>query len=305
MDNRQIISSLNELANELDQCGQYKFSEEIDNLIRIAILHGHGPKLRYNHPAVGDLKRKELEPLPPQNLIEKVFQEFAGYGKPLPKSFYDFLNPLEWNIDDFLDDVLQYYKEDNTISMDFIKLITSSSEFVKKLDLNLKNRNKIPVFEPVYTFQEKPEVFKKILQEGENELIKSLEKEFKKLKELIVYNPNTRINKVVPALLEIRELLPPKFLAYVEAVNEWLDYQNNAENEMFEKQDMLHDNFRSEARAREELENRLNPKEEEEKWSVLSKYTINKLYKIANSLDEANLYKQASSVTNLMKRIAK
>ena len=302
MDNRQIISSLNELANELDQCGQYKFSEEIDNLIRIAILHGHGPKFRYDHPMVGDLKRGELEPLPPQNLIEKVFQEFAGYGKPLPRSFLGgFINPIPWTVDEFLDDVLKDYKKDNTISMDFIKLITSSSEFVKKFDSNLKNYYR----ERVYTFQEKPEVFKKILQEAENELIESLEKEFKKLKGLFVYNPNTRINKVVPALLEIKELLPPKFLAYVEAVNEWLDYQNNAENEMFEKQDMFHDNFRSAPKARDELENYLNPKEEEEKWSVFSKYTINKLYKIANSLDEANLYKQASSVTNLMKRIAK
>ena len=59
-----------------------------------------------------------------------------------------------------------------------------------------------------------------------------MEKEFKKLKGLFVYNPITRINKVVPALLEIKELLPPKFLAYVEAVNEWLDYQNNAEKEI-------------------------------------------------------------------------
>ena len=302
MDNRQIISSLNELANELDQCGQYKFSEEIDNLIRIAILHGHGPKFRYDHPMVGDLKRGELEPLPPQNLIEKVFQEFAGYGKPLPRSFLGgFINPIPWNVDEFLDDVLKDYKKDNTISMDFIKLITSSSEFVKKLDLNLKNNYR----ERVYTFKEKPEVFKKILQEAENELIESLEKEFKKLKGLFVYNPNTRINKVVPALLEIKELLPPKFLAYVEAVNEWLNYQNNAEKEMFEKQDMFHDNWRSAPQARDELENYLKPKEEEEKLSVFSKYTINKLYKIANSLDEANLYKQASSVTNLMKRIAK
>jgi hypothetical protein len=110
---------------------------------------------------------------------------------------------------------------------------------------------------------------------------------------------------VVPALLEIKELLPPKFLAYVEAVNEWIDYQKSSELEMFEKQDMFNDNWRSKPQARDELNNYLKPKEEEEEeLSVFSKYTINKLYKIANSLDEANLYKQASSVTNLMKRIA-
>ena len=72
---------------------------------------------------------------------------------------------------------------------------------------------------------------------------------------------------------------------------------------MFEKEDMFTPDWRSEPRARDELNNYLKPKEEEE-LSVFSKYTINKLYKIANSLDEANLYKQASSVTNLMKRIA-
>jgi hypothetical protein len=62
---------------------------------------------------------------------------------------------------------------------------------------------------------------------------------------------------VVPALLEIKELLPPKFLAYVEAVNEWIDYQKSAENEMFEKQDMFTPNWRSEPQARDELNNYL------------------------------------------------
>ena len=302
MDNSQIILSLNELSNSLDQCGQYKFSEEIDNLIRIAILW-NGPKLRFDHPGVNDLKRDELEPLPPQNLMEKVYQEFAGYGKPLPRSLRSVvMHPLGWNIKEFLDDVLKDYKKDSIVSMDFIKLITTSSEFVKKLDKYLKDRHSIRY---TYTFEETPEVFKKILQEGESELVESLEKEFKKLKGLFVYNPNTRINKVVPALLEIKELLPPKFLAYVEAVNEWIDYQKSSELEMFEKQDMFNDNWRSKPQARDELNNYLKPKEEEEEeLSVFSKYTINKLYKIANSLDEANLYKQASSVTNLMKRIA-
>ena len=91
--NKEIISSLYNISDALDQQEQYRYSDEIQNLAtRLAILNL--PPQRLDHPGTYDLKRNYLEPLPPQNLLETLYQDVAGYGKPIPKFKLPFLKEL-------------------------------------------------------------------------------------------------------------------------------------------------------------------------------------------------------------------
>ena len=72
MNDKRNIIALNNLADDLDQSGLHKYSQEIDGIAtRLAILNL--PPQRLNHPGTDDLKRKYLEPLPPQNFLELLY----------------------------------------------------------------------------------------------------------------------------------------------------------------------------------------------------------------------------------------
>ena len=307
MEKISLINTLQNLADNLDQCGQYKHSEDVDNLIKIALLHGVGPKFRYYHPLMKDIKAV-IGKKPPKNIIEKLYQEFAGYGTPLTTS--KTIRSSTSVLEEFFDDILHDYEKDQTISMDFVELMTTSHNFIEGLKVYLKidsiNLNTKYYKQPQHSYstEQKPEIFKKMLQETEQYLIQDLEREFKKFKKTFEYKPKTDLVKVIPKLLEIKELLPSQFLALVMAINEWMEYQRNAEVEMANNQNMFKEHWKSAPNAREELEQYLKDEPEEEKLSVFSKYTINTLYKIATSLEKDKLYKEASHVKTIMKRIA-
>ena len=108
MNNRQVIAKLYDISDTLDQQEQYRYSDEIQNLAtRLAILNL--PPQRLDHPGTYDLKRNYLEPLPPQNLLETLYQDFAGYGKPLPKVKLPFFpeTKIDWTPDKFFADVIR------------------------------------------------------------------------------------------------------------------------------------------------------------------------------------------------------
>ncbi len=305
MNDKRIIIALHNLADDLDQTGLYKYSEEIDGIAnRLAILNL--PPQRLNHPGTDDLKRNYLEPLPPQNLLETLYQDFAGYGKPLPKVKLPFFpeTKIDWTPDRFFADVIRDFEGTGHINNDFQDLLILSPKFVNLLHdyIFVKKEGNTRLVDQ----------FKEMIEKGEFALRYQLRREFKKLKSVYRDSNKTNIRRVLPALLKISEILPTELLSEVQAMNEWLEKQWTNETEIYDAERAYEPRFKDKLDAHEELKDYLSPTDEEienlQRTSVSNKMNKRKilasLNKIANELDNSKLYEEANSLTSVMKRLA-
>lgn len=309
MNNIEIIHSLNKIALELDHNGSYRESEEIDKLIRIAIKGA--PKLRRNHPAAKELRDNHLEELPPQNILESIYQNLTSQpGKTLPRIRLVSDQDIKWTPQKFFYDIQRDFRTNGRISEDFVNLLLQSSIFsfllhhylfVETDDSNLKDS------------------FKQMMEKAEPYLIDKLEKEFRKHK--IIAGEGSRdidFIDVLEKILKLGEILPLEFKSQVEATKEWVEYQRQQEIQaIHNKYDTFRDDHRSPERARKELDEylqyssgepsaieRAQQKRQEETQTLRNSNMINKIYKIANTLDNSGYHKEATSLTNVMKRLA-
>lgn len=302
MNNRQVIAKLYDISEILDQQEQYRYSDEIQNLAtRLAILNL--PPQRLDHPGTYDLKRNYLEPLPPQNLLETLYQDFAGYGKPLPKVKLPFFpeTKIDWTPDKFFADVIRDYEGTGHINNDFQDLLIDSPKFVNLLHDYIFNKKEGNT--------RLKDQFKEMIEKGEFALTYRLRREFKKLKSVYRDTNKTNIRRVLPALLKISEILPTEFRSEVQAMNEWLEQQWTNETEIYDAERAYEPRFQDKLNAHEELKDYLTPTDEEienlQKTSVAKnikkKQIIASLIKIANNLDENGLFEIADQITNQIK----
>jgi hypothetical protein len=310
MNDKRNIIALNKLAIELDQLGEYRLSEDIDNLIKTAILW-NAPKLRRNHPATKELRDNHLEELPPQNILESIYQNLTSQpGKTLPRIRLVSDQDIKWTPQKFFYDIQRDFRTNGRISEDFVNLLLQSSIFsfllhhylfVETDDSNLKDS------------------FKQMMEKAEPYLIDKLEKEFRKHK--IIAGEGSRdidFIDVLEKILTLGEILPLEFKSQVEATKEWVEYQRQQEVQaIHDKYDTFRDDHRSPERARKELDEylqyssgepsaieRAQQKRQEETQTLRNSNIINKICKIANTLDNSGYYKEANSLTNIMKRLA-
>jgi hypothetical protein len=305
MNDKRIIIALHNLADDLDQTGLYKYSEEIDGIAtRLAILNL--PLQRLDHPGTDNLRRNYLEPLPPQNLLETLYQDFAGYGKPLPKVKLPFFpeTNIDWTPDRFFADVIRDFEGTGHINNDFQDLLILSPKFVDLLHdyVFVKNEHHLRLREK----------FKEMIETGEFALTYKLRAEFKKLKSVYRDSNKTNIRRVLPALLKISEILPTELLSEVQAMNEWLEQQWTNETEIYDAERAYEPRYIDKLDANEELKDYLSPTDEElenlQRTSVSNRMNKRKIIasinKIANELDNSGLHKEATSLTKVMKRLA-
>lgn len=306
MNNIEIIHSLNKIALELDRNGNYRESEEIDRLIKTAIKDA--PRLRRNNPDARDIRRKYLEQLPPQNILESAYQFVTGKPGAVPPTIkIPGLGIDESTPESFFNHVLGDFRVNERISEDFINLLFQSPRFITLFSKFLSKNNR------------QVDVAKEMLEKAEPYLIDKLEREFKKHKILVGYGSiHIDFQRVLEELLSLRELLPSNFLSQADATKEWVDYQRQQEIQALHyKYDTLRDDHRAPERARKELDEyleyrsgepsaieRAQQKRQEETQTLRNSNIINKIYKIANTLDNSGYHKEATSLTNVMKRLA-
>ena len=299
MNDKRNIIALNKLAIELDQLGEYRLSEDIDNLIRTAILW-NGPKLRFDHPGVKDLRDNNLEKLPPQNALESAYQWLTSQpGKTLPRIKLPFIPSVNWTPEKFFADIFRDYKSTERISEDLINLLLVSPVFADLFYnyLYVQNEGNSRLLEAA----------KKMLAEAEPLLIEKLEKEFRKSNIYVskrALDPN--LGKITSSLLRMSEILPREFLSQVQATKEWIEHQTQVESEMLDARYNTYEGtpYTSRIKAHDELEDYLKPAEEKVEQLMRNSHILNRLNRIANTLDNSGYYKEASTLTKVMRRLA-
>jgi hypothetical protein len=299
MNDKRNIIALNKLAIELDQLGEYRLSEDIDNLIRTAILW-NGPKLRFDHPGVKDLRDNNLEKLPPQNALESAYQWLTSQpGKTLPRIKLPFIPSVNWTPEKFFADIFRDYKSTERISEDLINLLLVSPVFADLFYnyLYVQNEGNSRLLEAA----------KKMLAEAEPLLIEKLEKEFRKSNIYVskrALDPN--LGKITSSLLRMSEILPREFLSQVQATKEWIEHQTQVESEMLDARYNTYEGtpYTSRIKAHDELEDYLKPTEEKVEQLMRNSHILNRLNRIANTLDNSGYYKEASTLTKVMRRLA-
>jgi hypothetical protein len=299
MNDKRNIIALNKLAIELDQLGEYRLSEDIDNLIRTAILW-NGPKLRFDHPGVKDLRDNNLEKLPPQNALESAYQWLTSQpGKTLPRIKLPFIPSVNWTPEKFFADIFRDYKSTERISEDLINLLLVSPVFADLFYnyLYVQNEGNSRLLEAA----------KKMLAEAEPLLIEKLEKEFRKSNIYVskrALDPN--LGKITSSLLKMSEILPRDFLSQVQATKEWIEHQTQVESEMLDARYNTYEGspYTSRIKAHDELEDYLKPTEEKVEQLMRNSHILNRLNRIANTLDNSGYHKEASTLTKVMRRLA-
>ena len=299
MNDKRNIIALNKLAIELDQLGEYRLSEDIDNLVKTAILW-NGPKLRFDHPGVKDLRDNNLEKLPPQNALESAYQWLTSQpGKTLPRIKLPFLPSVNWTPEKFFADIFRDYESTERISEDLINLILVSPIFTDLFYnyLFVQNEGNTRLLE----------IAKKMLAEAEPLLIEKLEKEFRKSNIYVskrALDPN--LGKITSSLLRMSEILPREFLSQVQATKEWIEHQTQVESEMLDARYNTYEGkpYMSRNKAHDELRDYLKPAEEKVDQLMRNSHILNRLNRIANTLDNSGYYKEASTLTKVMRRLA-
>lgn len=299
MNDKRNIIALNKLAIEIDQLGEYRLSEDIDNLIRTAILW-NGPKLRFDHPGVKDLRDNNLEKLPPQNALESAYQWLTSQpGKTLPRIKLPFMPSVNWTPDKFFADIFRDYESTERISEDLITLLLLSPVFTDLFHnyLYVQNEGNTRLLEAA----------KKMLAEAEPLLVEKLQKEFRKSKIYInkrALDPN--LGKITSSLLKMSEILPREFLSQVQATKEWIEHQTQIESEMLDARYNTYEGkpYMSRNKAHDELRDYLKPAEEKVEQLMRNSHILNRLNRIANTLDNSGLYKEANILTKVMRRLA-
>ncbi len=299
MNDKRNIIALNKLANELDQLGEYRLSEDIDNLIKTAILW-NGPKLRFDHPGVKDLRDNNLEKLPPQSALESAYQWITSQpGKTLPRIKLPFMPSINWTPEKFFADIFRDYESTERISEDLINLILVSPIFADLFYnyLFVQNEGNTRLLE----------IAKKMLAEAEPLLIEKLEKEFRKSNIYVskrALDPN--LGKITSSLLRMSEILPREFLSQVQATKEWIEHQTQVESEMLDARYNTYEGkpYISRNKAHDELRDYLKPAEEKVEELMRNSHILNRLNKIANTLDYSGYHKEANTVTHIMSKIA-
>jgi hypothetical protein len=299
MNDKRNIIALNKLAVELDQLGEYRLSEDIDNLIKTAILW-NGPKLRFDHPGVKDLRDNDLEDLPPQNALESAYQWITSQpGKTLPRIKLPFMPSVNWTPEKFFADIFRDYESTERISDDLINLLLVSPVFVDLFYDYLYRQNE--------GNSRLLEAAKKMLAEAEPLLIEKLNKEFKKSKIYIDAGTlDTDLSAITSSLLKMSEILPREFRSQVEATKEWIEHQTQKESEMINARYNTFEGtpYTSRVKAHDELEDYLKPAEEKVEQLMRNSHILNRLNKIANTLDNSGYHKEASTLTKVMRRLA-
>ncbi len=299
MNDKRNIIALNKLANDLDQLGEYRLSEDIDNLVKTAILW-NGPKLRFDHPGVKDLRDNNLEKLPPQNALESAYQWLTSQpGKTLPRIKLPFMPSINWTPEKFFADIFRDYESTERISEDLINLILVSPIFADLFYnyLFVQNEGNTRLLE----------IAKKMLAEAEPLLIEKLEKEFRKSNIYVskrALDPN--LGKITSSLLRMSEILPREFLSQVQATKEWIEHQTQVESEMLDARYNTYEGkpYISRNKAHDELRDYLKPAEEKVEELMRNSHILNRLNKIANTLDYSGYHKEASTLTKVMSKIA-
>jgi len=299
MNDKRNIIALNKLAVELDQLGEYRLSEDIDNLIKTAILW-NGPKLRFDHPGVKDLRDNNLEKLPPQNALESAYQWLTSQpGKTLPRIKLPFMPSINWTPEKFFADIFRDYESTERISEDLINLILVSPIFADLFYnyLFVQNEGNTRLLE----------IAKKMLAEAEPLLIEKLEKEFRKSNIYVskrALDPN--LGKITSSLLRMSEIVPREFLSQVQATKEWIEHQTQVESEMLDARYNTYEGrpYTSRVKAQDELEDYLKPAEEKVEQLMRNSHMINRLNRIANTLDYIGYHNEASTLTKVMRRLA-
>ena len=299
MNDKRNIIALNKLAIELDQLGEYRLSEDIDNLVKTAILW-NGPKLRFDHPGVKDLRDNNLEKLPPQNALESAYQWLTSQpGKTLPRIKLPFMPSINWTPEKFFADIFRDYESTERISEDLINLILVSPIFADLFYnyLFVQNEGNTRLLE----------IAKKMLAEAEPLLIEKLEKEFRKSNIYVskrALDPN--LGKITSSLLRMSEILPREFLSQVQATKEWIEHQTQVESEMLVARYNTYEGtpYTSKVKAHDELEDYLKPAEEKVEQLIRNSHILNRLNRIANTLDNSGYLKEASTLTKVMRRLA-
>ena len=298
MNDKRNIIALNKLAIELDQLGEYRLSEDIDNLVKTAILW-NGPKLRFDHPGVKDLRDNNLEKLPPQNALESAYQWLTSQpGKTLPRIKLPFMPSINWTPEKFFADIFRDYESTERISEDLINLILVSPIFADLFYnyLFVQNEGNTRLLE----------IAKKMLAEAEPLLIEKLEKEFRKSKIYIdkrALDPN--LGKITSSLLRMSEILPREFLSQVQATKEWIEHQTQVESEMLDARYNTYEApYTSRPKAHDELRDYLKPAEEKVDQLMRNSHILNRLNRIANTLDNSGLYNEANILTKVMRRLS-
>ena len=299
MNDKRNIIALNKLAIELDQLGEYRLSEDIDNLIRTAILW-NGPKLRFDHPGVKDLRDNDLEKLPPQSALESAYQWITSQpGKTLPRIKLPFMPSINWTPEKFFADIFRDYEGTERISEDLINLLLLSPVFADLFHdyLYVQNEGNTRLLETA----------KKMLAEAEPLLVEKLNKEFKKSKIYIDKRPlDTNLGKITSSLLKMSEILPREFLSQVQATKEWIEHQKQIESEMIDARYNIYEGkpYISRNKAHDELREYLKPAEEKVDQLMRNSNILNRLNRIANTLDNSGLYKEANILTKVMRRLS-
>ena len=299
MNDKRNIIALNKLAIELDQLGEYRLSEDIDNLVKTAILW-NGPKLRFDHPGVKDLRDNNLEKLPPQNALESAYQWLTSQpGKTLPRIKLPFMPSINWTPEKFFADIFRDYESTERISEDLINLILVSPIFADLFYnyLFVQNEGNTRLLE----------IAKKMLAEAEPLLIEKLEKEFRKSNIYVskrALDPN--LGKITSSLLRMSEILPREFLSQVQATKEWIEHQTQVESEMLDARYNTYEGkpYMSRNKAHDELRDYLKPAEEKVDQLMRNSHILNRLNRIANTLDNSGLYNEANILTKVMRRLS-
>ncbi len=300
MNNRQVIQKLQKIAQDLDEIGSYREAEKVDKiLIKIALLSDEGAKSVIEpHPSKKYVRR--YLGIPPQNIFESLQNKIDDLIGKLKKS--KTINK-EKLTNEFINSIFQQYQTKGYVNSAFVDFITMSAKFVEEL-------HKIIIDNP-----EQQETWRKLFQDIRFTLDRNIYFEVKKLdKKTIEESKNkTKIYETIHSLLKLEDFLPTQLISTIKAYKEFLDGRSELEQHFQSIADIGEMQPNAEIIAEQELRNYSEDTENKiqkllessvQGRNMNNRQIIASLNKIANELDINGLYKEANSLTTVMKKIA-
>jgi regulator of sirC expression with transglutaminase-like and TPR domain len=92
----------------------------------------------------------------------------------------------------------------------------------------------------------------------------------------------------------------------VQATKEWIEHQTQIESEMIDARYNTYEGkpYMSRNKAHDELRDYLKPAEEKVDQLMRNSHILNRLNRIANTLDNSGLYNEANILTKVMRRLS-
>lgn len=300
MHKTQIIDSLNIIASDLDRNGSYKLAEKIDNtIIKIALLSDEGAKVIIEpHPGKKDVRRNLG--IPPDNIFESLqlkIEDLVGKLKSKKTTKKRTLTSS------YINSIFEQYQQTGYVNSSFIDFLVKSASFSELVYRMIQNR------------PEQHETWKKLFEDIQLTVSKTLNYEVKKLDNNNIAGSwnKTQVYSALTSLSLLQDFLPTELISEIKAYKEFLDERNNLEQHIKTISEIGDPYEEDQTKAEEELKEYTMPPEEKvqkliqssTKGKNMNKRTIiASLNDIANELDNNGLYKEASTLTNVMKKLA-